>query len=349
MDIRTRIQTFIETGRMLSRFPLVMDNGTAHPMEEPALRAREANPWFTPENIRFALNALGESMTALSFDQWLEPYMSSLGGAGKVPKIVGVVTAGNIPLAGFHDFMSVLLCGHIFCGKLSGQDKILLPAVAAFIEAIHPGWKDRIRFTDVPFKQVDAIIATGSDNTHRYFEYYFSRYPHIIRKNRNGVAVLNGDESEDELNGLAMDVMLYFGLGCRSVSKIYIPQDYDVMRLLPYFEPWNELIRHNKYFNNYEYQKSIRIVNRKPYYDFGNLLLNEESRLVSPVSVLNFGRYNDLKTLSGELRIHSDQIQCVVSATDPGMPCILPGTAQKPELWEYADGIDTVRFLINEI
>ena len=204
-------------------------------------------------------------------------------------------------------------------------------------------------FGDKPFNSIDAIIATGSDNTYRYFEYYFSRYPHIIRKNRNSIAILDGNETGDELKGLVSDVMLYFGLGCRSVSKIYVPAGYDVMQLQPYFEPWDGLIHHYKYYNNYEYQKSIRIVNKKPFLDFGNLLLIEESRMASPVSVLNYERYAKVENLRAELQGQEDRIQCVISAFDAGLRYMLPGTAQKPELWDYADGVNTLHFLIDEI
>lgn len=349
MDIRNRIQTFIEAGRILSSFPTPTEDGTPHPLAEAALRAGAANPWFTPDNICFALNALGSSMSPDKINKWLDRYGTSLENGGSNRKTVGVVTAGNIPLAGFHDFMSVLISGHNFCGKLSGQDAVLLPAIAVVIGKINPGWNERIRFTDKPFRKPDAIIATGSGNTHRYFEYYFSRFPHIIRKNRNGIAILSGNETADELKGLASDVMLYFGLGCRSVSKIYIPHGYGINDLQPFFEPWGELIRHNKYYNNYEYQKSIRIVNKQPFHDFGNLLLIEENRLASAVSVLNFEYYTDMKKLVKEIEGQVEQIQCVVSASDPGMPFILPGTAQKPELWDYADGTDTLHFLLNEI
>ena len=349
MDIRNRIQTFIETGKILRGFPLEMQDGTPHPLTGPALQAEEVNRWFTGDNIRFALNALGEAMSGDRIEQWLDPYIRSIERRSGGVKTIGVVTAGNIPLAGFHDFMSVLISGHRFCGKLSGQDNVLLPAIAGILGNISPFWEERIQFIDGPFRDADAIIATGSDNTYRYFENYFSRYPHIIRKSRNGIAILSGNESDTEMTGLASDIMLYFGLGCRSVSKIYIPAAYDIMKMLPFFEPWNYLIRHNKYCNNYEYQKSIRIVNKKPFTDFGNLLLTEEKNIVSPVSVLNYERYNERESLLPVLEELAEKIQCLVSASDPDLPFVTPGFAQRPSLSEYADGIDTLRFLLEEI
>ncbi len=349
MDIRNRIQTFIETGRILASYPVPQANGIPHPLSEPALRAGALNPWFTPDNIRFALNSLGRSMQEVKMNRWLEGYYAALENPKRREKIIGVVTAGNIPLAGFHDFLCVLVCGHIFHGRLSGQDNVLLPAIAGILEGLDPEWNRMIRFFDQPLKDIDAIIATGSDNTYRYFEYYFSRFPHIIRKNRNGIAIIHGNETDAELEGLASDIMLYFGLGCRSVSKLYIPAGFDVMQLMPFFRPWEDVIRHNKYFNNYEYQKSIRIVNKQPFYDFGNLLLAEESKLSSAVSVLNFERYISKSGLMEALPALSDKIQCVVSAADPGLPFISPGTAQKPELWDYADDTDTLSFLLEEI
>ncbi len=349
MDIRNRIQTFIEVGRMLRAFPGPLENGEVHPLAGTASEAEARNPWFTRENIRYALNALGDSMHPESLEIWLDPYMDTLKNKETKGKIIGIVTAGNIPLAGFHDFLSVLVCGYTFCGKLSGQDAVLLPAIARLMVQKSPEWTELIKFTDAPFKEIDAIIATGSDNTYRYFEYYFSRYPHIIRRNRNGVAILTGNENEEDLKGLGADIMLYFGLGCRNVSKIYIPAAYDVLQLVPCFEPWEVLIRHNKYYNNYEYQKSIRLVNRKPFHDFGNIMLVEEPGLASPVSVLNYERYDNLESLKSELRLHSGKIQCIVSASDPGLQYILPGSSQKPGLGDYADGTDTLRFLLEEI
>jgi len=347
MDIRNRIQTFIEAGKMLSEYQGGDDE--SHPLNMPARKAVYANPWFTAAGIRYALNALGEAMSPANMERWLLPYMHALEKPGRAGKSVGVVTAGNIPLAGFHDFMCVLLSGNEFCGRLSGQDNVLLPAIASFMISARPEWKERIRFTDEPLRDVDAIIATGSDNTYRYFEYYFSRFPHILRKNRNGVAILGGLESEDELFGLASDVMLYFGLGCRSVARLYVPDDYDLPKLLPFFEPWEWVIRHNKYFNNYEYQKSIRIVNKQAFFDFGNLMLVEEPGLASPVSVLRYERYSSLPALELMLEVQKEQLQCVVSGLPLALPHVLPGNAQKPELWDYADGSDTLAFLLNEI
>ncbi len=349
MDIRDRIQTFIEVGRILAGFPGTEAEGAHHPLTEPALLAEARNRWFTQSSIRYALNALGESMSAGKIERWLDPYMSFLDVKETAGKTIGVVTAGNIPLAGFHDFLTVLVSGHTFCGKLSGQDAVLIPAIAGIMENLNPEWKQRILFTDEPFRTIDAIIATGSGNTYRYFDYYFSRYPHIIRKNRNSIAVLNGHETDDENKGLVSDVMLYFGLGCRSVSKIYIPASYDILQLQPFFEPWSSVIRHNKFFNNYEYQKSILIVNRKEFHDFGNILLTGDGRLASPVSVLNFERYTEPGILSEHLLTQAEQIQCVVSVSCPGLNCLPPGAAQKPGLWDYADGIDTLRFLLEEI
>ena len=349
MDIRNRIQTFIELGKCLAAFPEHYGSEAHHPLSEAALMAEAFNPWFTQSNIKYALNSLGEAMMGEKLYEWLLPYKASYEQSGPKGKTVGVVTAGNIPLAGFHDFLSVLLSGNIFCGKLSSQDKILLPAIAAILESMETKWNKYFYFTDEPFRNVDVIIATGSDNTFRYFEYYFSRYPHIIRKNRNGVAVIHGNETSDELSGLASDMMMYFGLGCRSVSKLFVPRGYDLMKLQQSFEPWNDLIRHNKYYNNYEYQKSIRIVNKQTFFDFGNLLLAEEERLSSPVSVVNFEWYDSPSALSARLDEERLNIQCVVSASDPGTDFILPGMAQKPGLGDYADGIDTLSFLLNEI
>lgn len=348
MDISNSIQTFQETGRILSSFPANETEPLMHLLANAAEESQRANPWFTAGNVRYALNALGDAMSVDKFTRWLTPYSEQHENRVR-DKVIGVVTAGNIPLAGFHDFLCVLISGNKFCGKLSGQDNILLPAIAELVVAKNPRLKDKICFTDQPFKNVDAVIATGSGNTFRYFEHYFKKYPHIIRRNRNGVAVLDGNETEDQLFALASDVMLYFGLGCRNVSKIYLPEGYDVLQLKKYFEPWDDVIRHHKYVNNYDYRKSIFIVNRQNYLDFGNLLLTEDSMIASPVSVLHYSFYRDRDALAAELLARSNEIQCIVAAVDPGIPYVNPGCSQLPELWEYADGIDTLNFLLREI
>jgi hypothetical protein len=349
MDLNSRIQTFIALGEIMACFPGASTDNLPHPLTETALRAEMENPWFTKPNISYAIQTTGRSLSAGNLNRWLFPYLDLLNRPGSASKTIGVVMAGNIPLVGFHDFLSVLVCGHRFAGKLSAQDAVLLPAIASLLIETDERWQEQIVFTTSPFRNFDAIIATGSNNTFRYFDYYFGRYPHLIRNNRNGVAILTGEETSDDLSGLSADIMRYFGLGCRNVSKIYIPYGYDLNILQPYLREYKELEYHNKYRNNYDYQKSILLVNNRPFVDFGNLILVEDKRIPSPVSLVHFERYRDIRKLALEIATFTDRIQCVICHNDPGISFITPGSSQQPCLWDYADGVDTLKFLLQEI
>jgi hypothetical protein len=303
------------------------------------------NPWFTEDNIRFALKSLAESLSDDKLDDWLINYNFK---SEFKPKTVGVVMAGNIPLVGFHDYLSVLISGNYLKAKLSSDDNKLLPLIHQILTLIEPGYKDKVVFTNEQLSDFDAIIATGSNNTARYFEYYFGKYPNIIRKNRNGVAVLSGEETKSDLLGLADDVFLFFGLGCRNVSKIYVPVDYDFNKLLDAFEKYSEIRLHSKYLNNYEYNKSIFLINKIKFIDNGFVILKEDRQLSSPLAVLHYEYFNDLEQLKAEIQSMSNQIQCIVSTISFSIPHNLPfGKAQKPKLQDYADSIDTIDFLLN--
>lgn len=254
--------------------------------------------------------------------------------------------AGNIPAVGFHDFLSVLMSGHKLIARLSSDDDKLLPAIADILVAIEPEFEELITFEGGKLNGFDAVIATGSDNTARYFEYYFGKYPHVIRKNRNGVAVLNGDESKEDLNCLADDIFLYFGLGCRNVSRIFVPLKYDFQKLLSVIEKRNGILENSKYFNNYEYNKAIYLINKTGHFDSANLLLVQNEQIASPVSVLNYEYYSDLHLLEKTLEAREMEIQCVVS-NEGRLKKVIPfGSTQQPKLWDYADGVDTMRFLL---
>jgi hypothetical protein len=239
----------------------------------------------------------------------------------------------------------VLITGNQVKAKLSSDDNRLIPVLTRMLVAIEPGLADSIFFTRDQLKDLDAIIATGSNNSARYFEYYFGKYPHIIRKNRNGVAMLTGEETLEELNLLCKDIFSYYGLGCRNVSHVFVPENYDFIPFLDVCQRWNSINDNHKYFNNYEYNKAIFLVNSTPHFDAGNLLLIENSGLASAVSVLHYQTYSDKVELSKRLAMLSDQIQCIV-ANDGLFPNRFSfGKSQEPQLWDYADGVDTVAFL----
>jgi hypothetical protein len=260
-------------------------------------------------------------------------------------KRIGVVMAGNIPAVGFHDFLMVLLCGHSITAKLSSDDRLLIPALAAMLVAIEPRFAERIHFSDGKLESFDAIIATGSNNSARYFEYYFKDYPKIIRKSRTSVAVLSGRETPEELRLLTDDIFSFFGLGCRNVTKVYVPVDYDLVTLLNSTGAWEHLKDHSKYFNNYEYHRAGMLVNNLPHYDTGFLLLREDEALFSPIAVLHAERYSTIENVLNMMHEKVDDIQCVVSQLDEIPDAIPFGEAQHPGLFDYADGIDTAAFL----
>lgn len=300
------------------------------------------NNWFTPTQTRFALEGLVNFLEKEKLIDWLSRYDLK---EAQVPKAVGLVMAGNVPAVGFHDLLCVLLTGHHAHVKLSSSDSVLIPWILDRLFALDPSLRDMIHLEE-RLVNMDAYIATGSDNSARYFDYYFGKYPHIIRKNRTSVAVLEGEETQEDLELLVDDALRYFGLGCRNVSKIFFRHEGQIMDFLSVSEAKKEVINHHKYANNYDYNKSIYLVNREPHLDNGFLLLKESPDLVSPISVIYYEVYDDTPALQQKLVAQQDKIQCIVSkdAWFPGS--IRLGEAQCPQLWDYADHVDTIRFLM---
>jgi hypothetical protein len=251
--------------------------------------------------------------------------------------------AGNIPLVGFHDLLCVLITGNRLMAKISSKDALLMRAVTGFISEAEPGLGSCITLTDGTLSGFDAVIATGSDNTARYFEYYFRDRPSIIRRNRNSAAVLDGTETDEELKLLGEDVFAYFGLGCRSVSKLFLPEGYDITRLTSSWHDWQKLRGHQKYAVNYDHSKALMIVNRQPFTDTGYLLLRHDPSLSPPMAVLNYDFYASRELLKNELETAANNLQCVT-----GHGYTLLGKAQQPELWDYADDVDTILFLLKK-
>jgi Acyl-CoA reductase (LuxC) len=302
------------------------------------------NGWFTDFNVRMALKALGESMTADEIQRWVAKYD---GQQAKAPLQVGIIAAGNIPLAGFHDFMCVLLSGHKVIIKFSATDNRLLPFLTKVLQHIEPALEGKVEFAPGLMKGADAYIATGSNNSSRYFDYYFNKFPHIIRKNRNSVAVITGNETAEDLSALADDVFLYFGLGCRSVSKLYVPLGYDFAKLAKAFDDWKKVFENKKYGNNYDYIRAIYLLNKIVHIDCGFVMLKHDEALASPVAVVYFEYYSDTEQLADSLHQQEENIQCIVSGANIGLPTVAFGQAQYPKIDEYADGVDTLNFLLN--
>ncbi len=334
MQLKQRINAFAALGRFLSE---IESN------HEVLKRAEAENGWFTQENIQFALKSWSIALSEENLKQWLANY--SIEDEKKNPKTVAIIMAGNVPLVGFHDFLSVLITGNKVMAKLSSNDKTLLPFVAAHLISIEPEFKQLIEFTEGRLQNFDAVIATGSNNTARYFDYYFSKYPNIIRKNRNSIAVLTGKETKEELIALADDIFRYFGLGCRNVSKIYIPENYELEPFFKAMFSWKEIIHNHKYINNYDYNKAVYLMDSFPLLDNEYMLLKEDTGFSSPISVVFYEKYSSLEGLNKELKQHQSNIQCIVSQAGIKGEVAF-GKAQHPELWDYADGVDTVDFLL---
>lgn len=307
--------------------------------------ASNHNSWFTPTYIKVALKAIAHNMTFEGLSSWIEPFLPAIN--PPTDKVLGLVLAGNIPLVGFHDILSALISGFKVQIKLSSDDKIIIPHLLTELVKIEPAFAAYISYTE-RIKNFDSIIATGSNNTSRYFEYYFKNVPHVIRKNRNSVAVIHGDESQLELTQLGHDLFDYFGLGCRNVSKIYFPKDYPYSKFFEAIEPFKYIIDHHKYNNNYDYNKSIYLVNGEKHLDNGFLLLKEDDRIASPLAVAYYENYQNLSTLIDHLNKQEEQIQCIVSNKQlaTSAPCFPLGQSQQPALDDYADRVNTLEFLI---
>ncbi len=298
------------------------------------------NSWYTPEQVYFATQSWADALTEDNLDRWLSGYTISQ----VSPKTVGLILAGNIPLVGFHDFLSVLISGHKVLVKTSSNDQHLLPFLAKYLIAVLPELGQYIKFAEGKLTSFDAIIATGSNNTARYFEHYFGHVPNIIRKNRNSVAILTGDESRDELVALGEDVFRYFGLGCRNVSKLFVPRGYNFDAFFEAIYEYKEVIFYEKYANNYDYNKAVFLMSNFKLLDNEFLTLKEDESYASPISSVFYEYYDDLNALKFRLESDALQIQCIVSngLTANSIPF---GKTQKPELWDYADDVDTMLFL----
>lgn len=303
--------------------------------------ATNNNAWFTEEEVNKALKGLASMLTEKDLIKWFNGVEIA-----KNPKKIGLILAGNIPMVGLHDVICVLATGNIAQIKLSSSDNKLLPYLLNELVKYEPLLSSHIIYTE-QLKGFDAVIATGSNNTSRYFEYYFGKMPHIIRRNRNSVAILTGNETKEELNLLGHDILDYFGMGCRNVSKLFIPEHYDIKQFFEAIESFQPIIHHFKYNNNYDYNKSIYLVNQQPHYDNGFILLKEDVGLSSPLAVLYYENYHTLPALYEKLNDQKEHIQCVVGGIETPIQQTLIGFGQSqyPKLWDYADKIDTIAFL----
>ena len=298
------------------------------------------NGWFTPEQVYYSIQSWAEALTESNLTEWLSSYDFSK----TTSKKVGLILAGNIPLVGFHDFLSVVISGHDVLVKTSSNDQYLLKFLAKFLIAIEPKLADKITFVEGKLEGFDAVIATGSNNTARYFEYYFKDKPSIIRKNRNSVVILDGKESHEDLVNLGEDIFRFFGLGCRNVSKLFVPKGYDFDRFFKAMYEYKDVIYYEKYANNYDYNKAVFLMSNFKLLDNEFLTIKEDTSYSSPISSVFYEFYEDLEVLKNRLENDNEQIQCVVS-NNLVANSIAFGQTQKPKLWDYADNVDTLAFL----
>lgn len=303
------------------------------------------NPWYTSENVFKQLTVIGQSLAKDKLSSWVENYEAT-----NTNKSVGLVLAGNLPLVGFHDILSTLIMGYSAMIKVSSDDAGLTTCILNKLIEIEPSFKSKIDLVE-RLADFDLVIATGSNNSARYFEHYFGKKPNIIRKNRNSLAIIHGDESPEELAELGKDIFDYFGLGCRSVSKIFIPKDYNIATFYEAIECYKAIQDHYKYNNNYDYNKSIYLINGDKHFDNGFLLLKEDTNLASPLAVVFYEEYDNIVELTKRLEGVKETIQCIVSTKliDTSIPSFPLGQSQSPTLSDYADGINTLDFLNNNI
>lgn len=337
MTLNDRIELLSLLGKHLLKFD--------DPLKGTILRTYHGNRWFTEENIEQSISAIANHfLDKEKLTNWINRYNFS---EPQAPKNVGLVMAGNIPMVGFHDWLCTFVSGHHAQIKLSEKDKFLLPYAVNFLSEIEPKVNNTNVFSE-RLKELEAVIATGSNNSSRYFEAYFGKYPNIIRKNRTSIAVLSGNESEEELMELGKDIFHYFGLGCRNVSKIYVPKDFDFQNFMKTMHEFKEIIHHHKYKNNFDYNFSLLILNKIKHYSNGCLLVHESEILHSRITSLHYEFYESTEQVITNIRTQLDEIQCIVSSlSDDQLPFIPLGSSQEPGLSDYADNIDTFQFLID--
>ncbi len=334
---------------MLSKqlqFPLislgkVFKNPTPE-LETACLKAERENQWFSQDQIRYALSTWSRLLSEENLTKWMDKY--SYSGKNIDPKRIGLIMAGNIPLVGLHDLISILLSGHKALVKLSTNDSVLMQFCIDFL--LKSGFPENKIEVVNRLENFDAVIATGSNNSNRYFEYYFSKVPHLLRKNRTSVAVLTGNETKEQLTGLGEDIFRYYGLGCRNVAKLFVPKGYNPATFFEAVFDYGYLIEHNKYMNNHDYYRAIYLLNQEPFLENNFVILKEEKQLHSPISIVYYQEYEHLEEVDIQINQIRNDLQCIVGQTGKIAGEIPFGTTQEPALWDYADGVDTIEFLL---
>lgn len=335
MQLNQRIAAFAALGREMGKMAQQPESFTALFSD-----IYGHNKWFDQEHLRLALEQWSKVLTMENLQEWIQPYSKNTNGV----KTIALVLAGNIPLVGFHDLLCALLSGHKILCKASSKDPILTRFILEKLVAIEPEFEAYIQWAEGPLKNFDGVIATGSNNSAMHFEHYFKNYPSIIRKNRTSVAILTGAETPEQLSALAKDIFQYYGLGCRNVSKLYVPRAYDFQAFFGAAYAFGNVMQHDKYMNNYDYNKAVYLMGQVPLLDNEFLLLKEDAALVSPIGVVFYEYYDHLDDLKAHLSLMTEQIQCVVGQV-PDVCTVDFGQTQCPGLDDYADGLNTLAFV----
>ncbi len=353
MDLQSRISSFKSLSAFLDCVANQKEDKVEKVLKKKYFEALELiqnlhfkNGWFIEDFVKFQLNSIAFACSGDKLDNWLAPYISKI--IQKISKKVAVIMAGNIPFVGFHDFISVLITGNELIMKLSSKDEDLPKFIIDVLIDIEPEFKQKIFIVEDKLKDFEAVIATGSNNTSRYFKYYFSKVPNIIRHSRNSIAILDGKETNEELEKLADDIFLYFGLGCRNISKIFVPENYNFDSLFQAVYKYKHLADVTKYANNYEYNRAIYLMERIKFLDNGFFMLKNDFSLFSPVAVLHYESYSDISDVEKYIKSNNDNLQCIVSRNKNIAENVLDfGKTQLPELIDYEDNVNILDFLIS--
>lgn len=350
MSVNDRLKCLVETGQLLQEVVSAKGMEELNDSAQQELYALidtvfQKNAWFSPWSVRNALTGISEMLNSSDITEWASRYYKNIT-RKENQNTIGIVMAGNLPLVGFHDLISVFLAGDKAQLKLSSDDKELMPVIIKLMSSVDSRVNDMVTIANEKLEGIDKVIATGSNNTARYFEYYFGKYPNIIRKSRTSLAILSPSDSEDDIDQLAEDIFYYYGLGCRNVSKIYLPKSIGTTHFIDVLSKNASKLDNVKYINNLEYHKSIMLINNVQFLDGGFFFMKEDNSLFSPVSVLNYEFYDDIDSVQQFVQENKNDIQCVVG--NASFCDVSFGQAQHPKLWDYADKVDVLQFLLNE-
>lgn len=342
MQLKQRIEAFVHLGRFINQhFSDAQELGESNlhlGLNELVKTAKIYNGWFTEDSCAMALKSIAFMLN----EKDLNAYCKKLPNENSSPKIVAIICAGNIPMVGFHDILSVLLSGNIALIKLSSDDNVLIPFFLKLLVHYQPEFDKQIRLSDGKLSNFDAVIATGSNNTAGYFQYYFGKYPHIIRKNRSSLAILNGNESNAQLKELGKDIFSYYGLGCRNVSKLLVPENYNFKDFFEAIFEYATVVDNKKYGNNYDYNRAVYLLNKEEFLDNNFLILKPDNQIHAPISVVFYERYKTQEEIDKYIAENKNELQCIV-----GQNYIPFGNSQQPVITDFADGVNTMEFLVN--